>query len=455
VTISISQAQQELLVSIAEAENRLAGLNRELDGVHARLNSLSAEREQYQLLDDICLSLDKLGEMGAAELFWGQDTGAEQSAAQLDRVRGIVAEFQSQIGVIEDERRAISARIDKQTDQIDLLNEELTELQEQEERAKYDYVVEREERPLPYRPMVMPWSKQGEDERRFRKSLVLVFLFVMTLGGLISVWELPKPDANEVVEIPEHLVKLVKKEKPKPKPPVKKAEEKPREKKDEKKPSKDKPKPTVAETKAARKKAESSGILAFKDNFTDLLSDEVDAKLGASARLSNKGATSSGDASRNLVMSQAKDTSGGINTASLNRSVGGGAGKKLGGVAFERVASAIGTDMGADERPLSDGPGPSRTDEEIQIVFDRYKAALYRIYNRELRKDPTLKGKMVLRITIKPDGSVSLAKVESTDLASAELSAKIVERVQRFNFGPKDGVPTITILYPIDFLPAT
>jgi hypothetical protein len=44
--------------------------------------------------------------------------------------------------------------------------------------------------------------------------------------------------------------------------------------------------------------------------------------------------------------------------------------------------------------------------------------------------------------------------VESTDLASAELVAQIVDRVDRFNFGPKEGVPKTTILYPIDFLPA-
>jgi hypothetical protein len=40
-------------------------------------------------------------------------------------------------------------------------------------------------------------------------------------------------------------------------------------------------------------------------------------------------------------------------------------------------------------------------------------------------------------------------------LASPELVAKIVERIKRFNFGPKEGVPKMTILYPIDFLPAT
>ena len=146
--------------------------------------------------------------------------------------------------------------------------------------------------------------------------------------------------------------------------------------------------------------------------------------------------------------------SSGINVASLSRNVG-GAGEGMGGVEFSRVESSIGTDFAGEERPLSSGPGASRTDEEIQIVFDRYKAALYRIYNRELRKNPTLQGKMVLRITIKPDGSVAESKVDSSDMDSPALEMKIAARVMKFNFGEKEGVPTITILYPIDFLPAT
>ena len=110
--------------------------------------------------------------------------------------------------------------------------------------------------------------------------------------------------------------------------------------------------------------------------------------------------------------------------------------------------------MEESSRPTSDGLGLGRTDEEIQIVFDRYKAALYRIYNQELRKDPTLRGKVLMRISIEPDGAVSLCKVESTELASPELVDKIVERIRRFNFGLKEGVKQVTILYPIDFLPA-
>ena len=104
-------------------------------------------------------------------------------------------------------------------------------------------------------------------------------------------------------------------------------------------------------------------------------------------------------------------------------------------------------------RPLSSGPGPSRTDEEIQIVFDRYKAALYRLYNRELRRDPTLQGKMILRLTIEPDGSVSFCQLQSTDMNAPDLSAQVVDRVKTFDFGAKE-VPAVTIVYPIDFLPA-
>ena len=117
------------------------------------------------------------------------------------------------------------------------------------------------------------------------------------------------------------------------------------------------------------------------------------------------------------------------------------------------MQSDVGAAAGAD-RALSSGAGPSSKDEEIQIVFDRYKAALYRIYNRELRSNPALRGKMILRITIDPNGEVSACRIESTDLASSALGTEVVERVKKFNFGPKDGVPKITILYPIDFLPA-
>ncbi len=60
---------------------------------------------------------------------------------------------------------------------------------------------------------------------------------------------------------------------------------------------------------------------------------------------------------------------------------------------------------------------------------------------------------MVLRLTIQPDGSVSMCALQASDMNAPELQTQIVDRVRAINFGAKD-VQAITILYPIDFLPA-
>jgi hypothetical protein len=159
-----------------------------------------------------------------------------------------------------------------------------------------------------------------------------------------------------------------------------------------------------------------------------------------------------------MLTTNGPGSSGGINLASLSRGLGGqkgGGGGALAGVQVTRATSAIAGSggAGASDRPLASGARPARTDEEIQIVFDRYKAALYRLYNRELRKDPTLRGQMVLRLTIQPDGSVSMCVLQASDMNAPDLSAQVVDRVKTINFGAKD-VDAITIVYPIDFLPA-
>src|SRR5216683_1043441 len=196
------------------------------------------------------------------------------------------------------------------------------------------------------------------------------------------------------------------------------------------------------------------GILAFKDKFASLAQDNVVVPLGANAR--HAAADDVGlPSARSLLTSNTPGSSGGINVASLSRSVGGGGGGGgVGGVGVGRKVSTIAPITGADRPKARSGQGPSRTDEEIQIVFDRYKASFYRLYNRELRNNPALKGQMVLRLTIEPDGSVSMCVLRSTDMDAPDLATQVVSRVRTINFGAKDGVPAVTIVYPIDFLPA-
>jgi hypothetical protein len=202
--------------------------------------------------------------------------------------------------------------------------------------------------------------------------------------------------------------------------------------------------------------------LAFKEQFASLAQDQNAPRLGSDARYA--AADEVGQASSNsLLTTNTPGSSGGIDAGSLSRNVGGGGGRGGGGggmggpgLQMARAKSSIAGIGGGDGRPKAhSGPGASRTDEEIQIVFDRYKSAFYRDYNRTLRINPTLQGKMVLRLTIEPDGSVSMCQLQSTDMDSPDLVTQVVNRVKTINFGPKDGVQAVTISYPIDFLPAT
>lgn len=468
-TSILSQELAPLNAQIGKASSQLGLLEEQMRAVEAELEKFAAAKLRFDALRDVCDALDKLGALKADELFWKGIPGVEGANGHLERVRSRVARFDAQISKILEKQSSVQTQIDRKRDELECLYDEVRDAYEREERRKEEFVVEREISPTPLREMIMPWTKEAESERRFRRALLVALLLCFLFGGLIPMITVPMRDRSvEVIEIPERIAMLVKQEPPKPAPipePVRALDEdKPRP--EEEKPKKEtspEPKQAAPEsTPAARQKAESAGLLAFKSTFADLMEETPAARLGAEARLSREDATLPGQAvaQRSLVAMQARGgTSGGISNYGVSRNVGRGNADRLGGsgigdgTGFARVESSV-AGVSESARPLSSGPGPGRTDEEIQIVFDRYKAALYRIYNTELRKDPTLRGKMLLRISIEPGGEVSFCKVESTDLASPELVAQIVERVRRFNFGPKEGVPKLTILYPIDFLPA-
>src|SRR6185436_744002 len=279
---------------------------------------------------------------------------------------------------------------------------------------------------------------------------------------------LPISEVVEPEKVPERLVRLIELER-KPAPPpvakepeqVKPPEEKPKKEPEQKlaqKPKEEAPKPPEPTPEPPRQRAENAGILAFKESFANIAERKPAARLGAQARIGNNAQASNGMPQRALITSNAQGSSGGINTAAFSRNLGGdgGGGGALDGVEVGRVADTISGD-GNGSRPngarAGEGGLAGRTDEEIQIVFDRYRAALYRLYNRELRNDPTLRGQMVLTLTIEPDGSVSMCRLVSSDMNAPALADQVVERVKTFAFGAKD-VAAVTIVYPIDFLPA-
>ena len=474
-----SQEERELRAQVGQVRGRLKGLAADLRVVDDEVESLAPQRMHHELLEQACGALEKLGELGAASLFWGERIEPARVAEQLREVRSRVSAFQAQLGELDERRRAILAKIGREEEDFEILAEDIYQVREAEERRKLEWVVERDISPVPRRVQAMAWARGGEDDRRFRKSLAASLLLTLLLGALLPMIALPLPERFEPDDsLPKRLAQLVRQEQVKPIPPPPVVAEKPPEQKPPETPAvaaaEPKPSgqpgppgpetPAVAAAEPPQRRVAQAGILAFRDTFASLAKDRVAPRLGADARFSDADDVSQGQASsRSMLTTNAPGSSGGINLASLSRNVGGGGGGGGGrggggiqGVPVGRATSSIAS-IGGGDRPKAKargGPGPSRTDEEIQIVFDRYKASFYRLYNRELRNNPTLQGQMVLRLTIEPDGSVSMCMLQSTDMDAPDLAAQVVNRVRTINFGAKDGVQAVTIVYPIDFLPA-
>jgi hypothetical protein len=441
----------------AEAREKLEELLGALRAVDAELEALSDQRQQHLALKQVCDGLDSLAALGGAALFWNDCEPPHGVTRHQAGARGRLAAFEQRVSDIEQRREALRAAIREQERLAYVLEDDVFEAQEEEERRRLEWIVEREIGSVASRSLQMPWARGGEDDRRFRKTLATSLLVSLLFALLLPLIDIPlPPPVAQVVELPERAVRMIIKQPPPlPSPPVPETVPPPEQRIVERKPIEKPVEAVVEEIEEVVEQPEApapKGILAFRERLAGLKETQVVARLGSQARI-NDADISATRTERSMLTSNAPGSSGGINLAALSRDAGqGGGGESLQGVAVTKATSNIKSSGGTD-RPLSSGPGAARTDEEIQIVFDRYKASLYRLYNRELRKDPALRGQMVLRLTIEPNGSVSMCALQASDMNAPELSAQIVDRVRTINFGAKD-VSAITILYPIDFLPA-
>lgn len=464
--IALAEEQASLRAEIDRSGKVLEELEAELRRVDEDIRSLANEGPRYEALARACAALEELAQAGAAQLFWGEAATPDDSADRLGAARRRIDCFEAELAALNDRRRKIANKVGDQNQLLEHLDYSLAEALEEEEERKAEWLIERGESKLPFHRQVMPWARGFEEDNRFLRMLAASVLLCLLGGLIVQLVDLPIPEREQLTEVPERVAKLMQEiRRPPPAEAVEPVQPEPEE------PEPEEPEPVLAEEpvpelseepapqvaeaepQSTKERVKAKGILAFRDNFASRANARTDTRLGAEARVSSGGEQAVGRPTRSMVSTDAPGSSGGINLADLSRDVAGGGGGQLAGVRVTQVASRIGG-SGAVDRPLSGGPSAGRTDEEIQIVFDRYKAALYRLYNRELRKDPTLRGQLVLKLTIEPDGSVSFCGLESSELGAPELSRQIVDRVSTFDFGAKDDILAMTIIYPIDFLPS-
>jgi TonB family protein len=290
-----------------------------------------------------------------------------------------------------------------------------------------------------YRQYNLPWTPREADEQRFWRVLRNVLIVFAVLAVLLLL--LPVPErSKQQQEVPERFAKLlIEHPKPPPPPPPPKPKEQP-------KPDLakiDKTKPPDPQKKAQQ------AISRLKDELADLRDQFNPEDLAKTKAVDIKDASSE----RSLITSKVGAASGGINTSNLSRGYGGGAGP-LGTHSVAAIGSPTGIDAGRGGAQRSgSGNKAARTREEIEMVFDRNKAAIYAIYNRALRDLPDLQGKVVLQLTIAPWGEVTDCRILSSELKDPDLERKLIARIKLFKFEDKD-VEALTATKTIDFFPA-
>jgi TonB family protein len=359
-----------------------------------------------------------------------------------------------------------------------------------------------------FRAPLLPWAVALEDEARFRRILRRVMVVSVVICLMLLFMPRPVEDRAAPVELPPRLAKLVLEQRPVPPPPVAKtaatplpaqADPKPvgptnkppskdpetvkRPVPEARQPVPDKPPGEVAE--AARRKAAGVGLLAMADQLAEIRGAPVAVQLktdikqgpgvGTGKGVGVGAGTEAGTPARALITSNAGQGSGGINTAAYSRDTGGGglAGRATtlvegvagggggggaggGGVAGKGGGSGGGgggSGAGGGTLTKSGTGKASRSIEEIKLVFERNKGAIYAIYNRALREEPSLQGKVVLELKIAPSGEVIGCRIVSSELQAAELESKLLARIRQFEFSAKD-VEQMVVTWPVDFLPS-
>ena len=298
-----------------------------------------------------------------------------------------------------------------------------------------------------YRSFRLPWTPSEAEERLFRRIVGATIGLFIAFGIVIPL--LPVPPVIQPLA-PEESKRIVEFILTQPKPPPVEAPKPIEVPKAQTKVVTPVPVARVVPEPDPRKKAAESGLLALADELADLRDMDVDRDVKDTPL--NAGVGDKTRVDRNILTASVGTNSGGIAVSRASSGFGGGS-TGLKGNTTARVASTV-AGSNAPEATRSGKSGKaSRTREEIELVFDKNKSAIYALYSRALRDNPALQGKVVLEVTIAPSGEVTQCRVISSELGDPELERKLVARVKMFRFESRD-VATMTTTKPIEFFPA-
>lgn len=319
----------------------------------------------------------------------------------------------------------------------------------------------------------LPWTNVRSEQSLFRATLAVVLVLFVSFALVVSFYDVPEPDRESLEALPPQLAKILKESKAK-----KEELKKPKEIPVEKKPKVEAPKPKVPPTVApkpkpapkesvrkqkdlketqkstakqieqARAVAKQSGILAMQSEMQALASS-VSSSAFASETSAKKQASASTEATKVATVDQSALAVSSSGKAAAEQSSGSE------GIALDSKGAEI-LEVTQDEVALAKAEreaSDTRKQEDIQIVVEGLRSTFNLLYNRALRDDPFLEGKLILAVRIEANGSVSNVDVVENTLDNEPFVNKLITRMKLTNFGAS-GTKATTQILPFEFTPS-
>ncbi|MEM0911650.1 MAG: AgmX/PglI C-terminal domain-containing protein [Pseudomonadota bacterium] len=319
----------------------------------------------------------------------------------------------------------------------------------------------------------LPWESAQQENSKFTVISAIILAITLAFAVLVTLMDLPEIPREEQEQLPPQLARIIQAEEPPPPPPQVEPEPEPEpelEPEPEKAPEpelvkepipakQDLPAPPVEEevvlseqekVAEARETAKSSGVLAFSNTLSSM------RDMANLNNLANTEQTQGGghaeQTERAVIAAPNLAASGGIKAGEVSTDIG-AAGQLEGRRTTEFVAASEGEVALATKRVDESSQVIGNRDlDKIRQTLDANKGAVYSLYRRALREDPTIEGKLTVKLVIEPDGSLSSVTLVDSELDAPDLVTRLINRIKLVNFGPENVTQT-ELEYAYNFLP--
>jgi TonB family protein len=110
-------------------------------------------------------------------------------------------------------------------------------------------------------------------------------------------------------------------------------------------------------------------------------------------------------------------------------------------------------ETGAEMEISGDIEDKDRSAQIISSVISSYLGGIKYVYNRELKNNPNLSGKITVSYIINPDGTVSDISIKESTVNWPPLEEKLIKRIKHWKFPPSKS-RKVRIVFPFLFFPS-